>query len=132
MSVLIDTSIWSTVFRRGRGTVVTEFEHLVRTGTAQLIGPVRQEALQGFRRMRDYEVVRSRLASFVDVPIHREDYEQATLYFNVCRARGVQGSNTDFLLCAVAVSRDVPIFTTDKDFELFARHLPVRLHRMDD
>ncbi|MDX1999859.1 MAG: hypothetical protein SF066_19240 [Thermoanaerobaculia bacterium] len=49
--------------------------------------------------------------------------------FDRCRARGVQGSNTDFLLTAVALRRAVPILTTDQDFERFAGVLPIRLHR---
>jgi predicted nucleic acid-binding protein len=132
MSVLIDTSIWSTAFRRPVGSVVAELDRLVRAGSAKIIGPVRQEALQGFRRLQDFEQVRNRLAAFVDVPLNRDDYEQAAMYFNLCRSKGVQGSNTDFLLCSVSASRGMPIFSTDKDFGLFARHLPVRLHVVDE
>ena len=28
---------------------------------------------------------------------------EAAKFFNVCRSKGIQGSNTDFLICAVAV-----------------------------
>ena len=132
MSVLIDTSVWSAAFRRPVGPIVAELDRLVRAGSAKIIGPVRQEALQGFRRTQDFEQVRSRLGAFVDVPLHRDDYEQATIYFNLCRSKGVQGSNTDFLLCAVSASRAMPIFSTDKDFELFAQHFPVRLHKVNE
>ena len=45
-----------------------------------------------------------------------------------CRARGIQGSNTDFLLCAVAKRYQFPIMTTDDDFVKFGRVLPVRLY----
>ena len=41
---------------------------------------------------------------------------------------GVQGSNTDFLICAAAERRGLPIFTTDADFTRFARLLPIELH----
>jgi len=40
----------------------------------------------------------------------------------------VQGSNTDFLICAVAVRNQLAIYTTDKDFSIFAKHLPIILH----
>jgi len=40
----------------------------------------------------------------------------------------VQGSPTDFLLCAVALRRGFAILTTDGDFAAFARLLPLRLH----
>ena len=132
MSVLVDTSVWSMAFRRGSGVEVEELNRLVRSGSAKIIGAVRQEALQGFRRLQDFELVRSRLSSFDDVPVSRGDYERAAEYFNLCRSKGVQGSNTDFLLCSVAHARKMAIFTTDRDFGLFARHLPVRLHLSDD
>jgi hypothetical protein len=34
----------------------------------------------------------------------------------------------DFLICAAALQRSLEIFTTDKDFEHYARHLPLRLY----
>ena len=69
------------------------------------------------------------LDSFADLPILSEDYVEAARYFNLCRSKGIQGSNTDFLICAVSVRNDLPIYTTDKDFELFAKHIPIDLHK---
>ncbi len=48
--------------------------------------------------------------------------------FNLCRAKGIQGSNTDFLLCAVAERYRFPILTTDDDFVKFGSMLPLRIH----
>jgi hypothetical protein len=48
-----------------------------------------------------------------------EDYERAVELFNLCLAKGVQGSNTDFLICAVAERNNCSFFITDKDFQLF-------------
>ncbi|HET6385064.1 MAG TPA: hypothetical protein VFJ58_16860 [Armatimonadota bacterium] len=33
------------------------------------------------------------------------------------------------LMCALAVRKELSIFTTDGDFDLFAEHLPVSLHK---
>lgn len=44
------------------------------------------------------------------------------------KARGLQGSNTDSLLCAVSERHRLPILTTDDDFQLYARVLPVVLY----
>jgi len=67
------------------------------------------------------------LAAFPDEPIVAADYVQAAAMFIECRARGLQGSNADFLICAVAHRLSAPIFTLDKDFERFAEVLPVDL-----
>ncbi len=32
--------------------------------------------------------------------------------------------------CAVSVNYQLPIFTTDKDFDLFAEHLPIKLYKV--
>jgi predicted nucleic acid-binding protein len=71
----------------------------------------------------------SRLRSFPDLPLETVDHERAAEHFNLCRRQGVQGSNTDFLLCAVAERHNLAILTTDGDFESFSRHLPISLHR---
>jgi hypothetical protein len=63
--------------------------------------------------------LREYLRAFPDLELTTEDYELAAEFFNTCRSNGVQGSSTDFLLCAVAHRRGYSIFTTDKDFENF-------------
>ena len=54
-----------------------------------------------------------------------EDYELAADYFNICRRNGIQGANTDFLICATANRRNYAIFTTDKDFISFSQYLSI-------
>jgi predicted nucleic acid-binding protein len=57
-----------------------------------------------------------------------QDYEKAAEVFNTCRANGVQGSNTDFLICAVSINHQLPIFSVDNDFLSYQKHLPVLFH----
>jgi len=64
--------------------------------------------------------------------LHSEDYELAAQFFNQCRGRGVQGSNTDFLICAAAVRPDSSVFSTDSDFEAYERILQLRRHHVGD
>ena len=58
---------------------------------------------------------------------HLKDYELAAEYFNICRSKGVQGSNTDFLICVVSLNNRFPIFASDKDFEIFSKYIPIIL-----
>jgi predicted nucleic acid-binding protein len=131
MNVLVDTSVWSLALRRrhfSQDPAVRELRELISEARAHLIGPVRQEVLSGIRETAQYERLRDHLREFPDLPIRTADHERAAELFNLCRSRGVQGSNTDFLLCAVADRYGMAILTTDEDFTLFARHLPVQLH----
>jgi predicted nucleic acid-binding protein len=132
MKIIVDTSVWSLALRRDASESlgpVQELSHLIRDHRVQMIGPIRQEILSGIRSESQFGKLQKHLESFPDLPIHTEDYVAAAKFFNRCRSEGVQGSNTDFLICAVAVSNRFSIFTTDKDFELFSKHLAIVLHK---
>ena len=94
-----------------------------------MIGPIRQELLSGIRESTQFNRLREHLRAFPDTEITSDDYEDAASFFNRCRAQGIQGSNTDFLICAIAVRNQFSIFTTDGDFTHFSRVLPIVLHR---
>ena len=72
--------------------------------------------------------VRGALRNFPDLALETADFETAAEYFNICRGKGVQGSLTDFLICAVAARRQLEIFTTDGDFQHYRKHLPIALY----
>jgi len=131
MKVLVDTSVWSLALRRGDRSIAAparELYNLISDGRAQIIGPIRQEILSGIRDEAQFAQLATHLTAFPDLPIATEDYVTAARYFNLCRQKDIQGSNTDFLICAIAVHRRLAIFTTDKDFILYATHLPILLH----
>ncbi len=130
MKVLVDTSVWSLALRRRAPAhpAVDELRRLIGQGRAAMVGPVRQELLSGIRDRAVFERLRDHLQAFPDEAIHSADCERAADCFNVCRATGIQGSNTDFLICAVAERLGFPILTTDTDFQKFSRVVPLRLH----
>jgi predicted nucleic acid-binding protein len=131
VNVLVDTPVWSLVFRRKLRVVdrwTVELAALIRERRAFLIGPVRQELLSGIRESSSFEELREQLRPFPDLPIRETDYEEGALFCNRCRARGIQGSNTDFLVCAVASRLSMSILTTDRDFDAYANLLPIKLH----
>ena len=89
----------------------------------------RQEILSGVKAGSQYDRLREHLRAFPDIALTTTDYEQAARNYNRCRAKGIQGSNTDFLICAAAQRRDLAILTTDGDFEAYGRILDVRLYQ---
>jgi len=131
MKVLVDTSVWSLALRRrtwADDPAVDELRSLIDEGRVAMVGPIRQELLSGLRAPEAFEALRDHLRPFADEPLDTADFERAAEHFNTCRARGVQGSNTDFLICAVAERRKLPILTNDADFSRVAAILPVTLH----
>ena len=133
MKVLVDTTVWSSAFRRRISEPTAEaheLRRLVSNFEAGIIGPVRQELLSGIKDETQFSWLRDLMRAFPDEPIESEDYEHAAAFLNTCRSKGIQGSNTDFLLCAVAARVGHPIFTMDEDFGRYAKHLPISLHRI--
>ena len=131
MKVLVDTSVWSLALRRRarvESPAVRELRSLVHEGRVAMIGPIRQELLSGIRTPESFEQLRNHLRPYPDELLDSADFERAAEHFNACRAQGVQGSNTDFLICAAAERREMPILTTDADFTRFAAILPITLH----
>lgn len=109
-------------------TSVQELRSLIDEGRVAMIGPIRQELLSGLRTAEAFERLRDHLRPFPDEPLESADFERAAQHFNTCRTKGVQGSNTDFLICAASERRSLPILTTDGDFIRFAQILPINLH----
>jgi predicted nucleic acid-binding protein len=131
MKVLVDTCVWSLALRRNddqHSPPVLELRELIKEFRVQLTGPIRQELLSGIKDIDRYLLLRDHLRAFTDLPVTTADYELAAEYFNISRSRGIQGANTDFLLCALSVRNDLPIFTTDNDFALYQQQIPIKLH----
>ena len=133
MKVIVDTSIWSLALRRNSSAGekhVKELEELIKEVRVQLTGPVRQELLSGIRSEKQYKVIKNHLLAFRDLDIGTEDYELAAEFFNTARKKGVQASNTDFLICALSTSRHMPVFTVDRDFLTLQSVIPLALHKI--
>lgn len=130
MKVLVDTSVWSLALRR-RVRSAPEAEalrRLVEDGAVAMIGPIRQEILSGISVPSQFLKLRANLAAFEDIPLMRPHFETAAEFSNKCRMHGIQGSHTDFLICSVACLEKIPVFTTDGDFQHYAKYLPIKLH----
>ena len=127
--VLVDSDVWTKAFRKGdrKSRAVTLLRELVENDEVVMIGPVRQEALSGIKEERKFEEIRGVLRAFPSRLLEDSIFELAASFFNVCRSNGIQGSHTDFLLCACCMVWKVRILTKDKDFARYARYLPIDL-----
>jgi len=134
VTVLVDTSIWSLALRRAphhlsveQSRRVSALEELIAEGRARLLGPVRQELLSGVKHADQFARLRTRLRIFPDVELEEEDYENAAEISNHCESHGVVGSSIDMLLCSVALRRGWAIFTSDRNFERYAKYASIVL-----
>ena len=131
MKVLVDTCVWSLALRRRKvgknDPYLFELTELIKEVRVQLIGPIRQEILSGIPDQKQFDKLKKYLSAFQDLQLNTEVYEKAAHFFNNARSKGVQGSNTDFLICAVSNIHKMPILTFDKDFEKFQKHIEIEL-----
>ena len=132
MKVIVDTSVWSLVLRRKQpDNQLSDMLHdLIFDSRVVILGAIRQEILSGIKHQRQYEKLKQNLRAFPNLLLDAEDYELAAVYYNLCRRQGVQGSNTDFLICAAANRRNYQILTTDRDFINFQQYLPIDLTQL--
>ncbi len=131
MKILVDTCVWSLALRRNElqgNDYVSELKELIKEIRVQLVGSIRQELLSGIKSKKQFDLLKNHLEAYDDLELEREDYELAAEYFNTARKKGIQGSNTDFLICAISTRHNMPILTTDKDFSNFQAVLPIKLH----
>ena len=87
------------------------------------------EILSGIRDEKMFRNLSEKLESFADGPLDSEVFVTAARFFNLCRSKGIQGSNNDFIVCACSMLWKMPILSKDKGFVGYRRVLPIELVR---
>jgi len=129
VKVIVNTDVWSEAFRKkgSKSAYFDELKSLIQEGRIQMIGVIRMEILSGIRTAEIFETLRDRLESFPDKLLDSELFETAAKFHNLCRSKGIQGSNNDFIICACSVLWKMPILSKDKDFIAYQNILPIEL-----
>ena len=133
--ILVDTSVWSLALRKKEKTdqemrVINQLSKIINNLDMVIIGPIRQEILSGITDKKKYEELREKISIFEDFQLHTYDYELAAELFNECRKHGIQGSHIDYLICAVAINNDMSILTLDNDFQLYKKHMKLKIEKI--
>lgn len=131
MRVIVDTDVWSEAFRKSgtKSGYVDELANLIQEGRIQMIGCIRMEILCGIKGEKMFSSLAAKLEPFPDKPLDAEVFVTAARFFNLCRSKGIQGSNNDFIICACSVLWKMPILSKDKDFTRYQKLLPIETAR---
>jgi predicted nucleic acid-binding protein len=119
--VLVDTSVWIEVFRKGARF---QLESAVATDDIVTCLPVVQEVLQGFREERAFALARDAMLSFpiVESPLRAEVVLEAANLFRAARRAGLTvRSGVDCLIAACAIRNGLTLLHKDRDFDAIAR-----------
>lgn len=133
MYVLVDTSVWSLALCKQNITPELDYykqtlANLISYAQVTIFGSVRQELLSGIKSQAQFNRLKSYLQAFPDLILETKDFEYAAELFNHCRNKEVQGSHVDFLITAVTINREMPVFTLDQDFKFYAKHTALKLY----
>lgn len=131
---LVDTSVWSLAYRRDTPPDVSQVaalrSALVGGEYVAITGMVLLELLRGFLPPRAQDRIMNDLAALELIEPTRDDYVEAARLANTCRQAGVQLGSVDALLAQLAISRDLEMLTTDRDFANAARVVPLQVWRL--
>jgi predicted nucleic acid-binding protein len=128
--ILVDSSAW-VEYLRGTGSPVhvrvrTALEEKIELASTDV---VLMEILAGARDGRDRDRLRrliyGRTLLAVEGP---SDYEQAAELYRFCRRQGETPRKlSGCLIAAVAIRNQAQVLHADADFDVIARHTPLRL-----
>lgn len=119
--ILVDTSVWIEIFRKGSSLKPEEVFDLEEVVTCL---PVVQEVLQGFRDEGAYRSAREAMLSLpiVESPMSWARVEQAVELYRLARRRGLTvRSSTDCLIAACAIAHNLTVLHCDRDFPALAQ-----------
>ncbi len=127
--ILIDTSAWVEFLRDTGSPICNRVDELLDDDIASC-HPVRMEVLAGARDEQHLADLRGLLARASLVQTEPADYEVAALLYRTCRRRGETVRKLiDCLIGAIAVRTSMAVLHADTDFDVLARHTPVRIER---
>ncbi|CAN5772940.1 type II toxin-antitoxin system toxin ribonuclease VapC11 [soil metagenome] len=127
--VLVDTSVWIEVFRRGSRATL---DSLVDFDDVVTCLPVIQEVLQGFDDERAFAVARESLHALpiVESPMPAAIFDDAADLYRRARRGGVTvRSSVDCLIAACAIRHRLEVLHVDRDFDALARVSALRSRR---
>lgn len=129
MKVLVDTSVWSLALRRDHQTDSSEVGLLGRAlegeGEVYASGIILQELLQGFSGPTASKSIVERFSALPMLVPETSDHVKAAALRNHCRRQGVQIGTIDALIAQLAIHYELQLLTTDQDFMLMAKHVPI-------
>ncbi len=137
MNILVDTSVWSLVLRRGETPDLPETTALrqILSGTQDMAvttGLIFQELLQGFSGPKNRELIIERFQLLPTIQPTITDHIEAAEIRNTCRRSGVQIGTVDAVIAQLCVKYDLVLLSTDKDFQNAAEYIPLKIYKTSD
>lgn len=128
--ILVDTSAWVEYDRATSSPVDHRLTGLIGAGAdVAITEPILMEVLAGARDERRRHDLRRLLTSFNWIAFDAvADFEGAARIYRSCRAAGITPRGLiDCMIVNVAIRADVALLAADRDVELMATVVPLRV-----
>lgn len=127
--VIADTSVWVAFLRGVQSFHCDRLAQLLDEQSLALCDRVLQEILQGLRSEADFRKVSARLLALpcFNLGGHALAVAAARNYRHLRRLGVTPRSATDVLIATFCVEEDHELLHDDRDFDLMARHLTLKV-----
>lgn len=128
--ILGDSSAWIDRSRRLPTRAAARLEELLGSDELVTTDAVVMEVLAGARTEAAARSIERMLVLQPRISTERSDFSDAAAIYRACRRRGVTPrSMVDCLIAAVARRVDAAVLHSDRDFDLIAEHVELRVDR---
>jgi len=118
---LLDTSVWIAALKKEPQPNIREkVEHLLRENLVAIPPIVKVELLGGTRSETEFERLRKRLNSLVDLDIDSKLWNKTARLAYDLRRKGVTVPYTDILIAATAINYSAILLHMDRHFDIIA------------
>ena len=125
--ILVDTSAWIEYLRDTGSPACLRVGELLGADLATC-DVIRMELLAGARDEQHRRDLRRLVARAALVPMRPGDFDQAASLYRQCRSRGeTVRVLIDCLIGALAIRADLAVLHCNADFDVLARHTPLRV-----
>lgn len=126
--IIVDSSVWIDYFNGVRCSETDELDALLGVLPLAVGDVILVEALQGFRRDADYEMVKDLMRSLVIVEMLGEaNAVKCAENYRALRKHGISVRKTiDVFIATYCIENNCPLLFRDKDFLPFVEHLGLR------
>ncbi|MBO6535351.1 MAG: PIN domain nuclease [Balneolaceae bacterium] len=127
--MIVDSCVWIDYFNGIKSKETNRLDQLLAEGEIEILDIIITEVLQGFRSDTDFAIAKNLLSELTTFEVLGKTCAlQSAENFRSLRKNGVTIRKTiDVIIATYCIENDKSLLASDRDFNLIAKHLPLKL-----